>query len=419
MPPAIRSDQADLNVDRPIRTVGVVGAGTMGSGIAQLALEAGHTVLLHDVDRAAVDGAITRIRHGLARRAARLDLDADAIDDWVDGRLGGVAAAEDLDELARRSDLVIEAAHEDLVTKRALFAKLDRAARPEAILATNTSALSIAAIAEATAHPERVAGLHFFNPAPLMRLVEVVRAPATDPAVADLLANLMNAWDRTPVRSADVPGFIVNRVNRPYTLEPLAALEAGEVMVAAVDRAARAAGYPMGPFELMDLIGLDVNLAVATALHDAAVAAGDPLAERFRPSGLQARMVASGRLGRKSGGGFSTDRATDSTAASAAISPTDLDRDPAAPLDPEAVAVIERTTLTIIDEAYRALGDGIADAADIDVALRLGAGHPLGPFERVERLGGPTAVLVRLEALADRGPRFVPAPALIEAARPG
>jgi 3-hydroxybutyryl-CoA dehydrogenase len=399
-------------VDGPIRTVGVVGAGTMGSGIAQLALEAGHTVLLHDVDRAAVDGAITRIRHGLARRAARLDLDADAIDDWVEGRLAGVAAANGLDRLARRSDLVVEAALEDLETKRALFAELDRDARPATILATNTSALSVAAIAAATTRPERVAGLHFFNPAPLMRLVEVVATPATDPEVTDALAMLMTAWDRTPVRSADAPGFIVNRVNRPFTLEPLAALEAGEVMVAAVDRAARAASYPMGPFELIDLIGLDVNLAVTTALYDAAIAADDPLAERFRPSALLARMVASGRLGRKSGGGFGAGSATTGTRALAADG--DLD----APLDPEAVDVIDRTTLAIIDEAYRALGDGVADVPDIDVALRLGAGHPLGPFERADRLGGAVAVLARLEALRDRGPRFVPAPVLLDVARP-
>ena len=209
-----------------------------------------------------------------------------------------------LDDLARASQLVIEAAVEDLPTKRSIFAVLDGAAPPGTILATNTSALSVAAIAAATRRPELVAGLHFFNPAPLMRLVEVVGTPATSEATIGRLEALMQQWGRTSVRSADAPGFIVNRVNRAFTLEPLAALEADEATIEAIDLAARTAGYPMGPFELMDLIGLDVNLAVSAALHAAALAAGDPLADRFRPSALQARFVAAGRLGRKTGSGF-------------------------------------------------------------------------------------------------------------------
>jgi 3-hydroxybutyryl-CoA dehydrogenase len=377
----------------------------MGSGIAQLALEAGHRVGLHDVDPVAVDGAITRIRSGLARRAARLDLDADAIDDWVDGRMEGLAPAAGFADLARASDLVVEAAAEDLAIKQGIFAALDRAAPPATIFATNTSALSVWAIGAATARPDRVAGIHFFNPAPVMRLVEVVGSRATDPFVVDRLIALMEAWGRTPVRVADAPGFIVNRVNRAFTLEPLAAYEAGEATVRDLDRAARAAGYPMGPFELMDLIGLDVNLAVTTALHDAALAAGDPLADRFRPSALQARLVAAGQLGRKSGGGFhGSDPATGSREG--------LDGPPGA----AATATIDRTDLAIIDEAYRVIGDGVATAGDVDLALRLGAGHPLGPFERVEGLGGASVVLERISALADHGPRFVPAPALVAAA---
>jgi 3-hydroxybutyryl-CoA dehydrogenase len=386
-------------VEEPIRSVGVVGAGTMGSGIAQLALEAGHDVALYDADPATGDVAIRRIRDGLSRRAARLDLDADAIEDWVEGRIARLRVVAGLDDLAGHSEVVIEAAIEDLPTKRSIFSVLDEAAPHETILATNTSALSVSAIGASTRRPALVAGLHFFNPAPLMRLVEVVGAPATSESTIARLESLMRRWDRTPVRSADAPGFIVNRVNRAFTLEPLAALEAGEATVEAIDLATRAAGYPMGPFELMDLIGLDVNLAVSTALYDAAVAAGDPLADRFRPSALQARLVAAGLLGRKTRSGFY-------------------------PIDPQAgrptgtadaaAAVVERTEIAIIDEAYRALGDGVATAPDIDLALRLGASHPMGPFERATLMGGPATVLERLGIYAGRGPRFAPAPAILD-----
>ncbi len=194
-------------------------------------------------------------------------------------------------------------------------------------------------------------------------------------------------------------------MNRPFTLEALAELEAGGSTADAMDRAFRAAGYPMGPFELMDLIGLDVNLAVARALHAAALAAGDPLADRFKPSALQERLVAAGRLGRKTGAGFYEGGRPDLGAA-----------DAPAHQDDTASAVVERVELAIIDEAYRALGERVATEADIDTALRLGAGHPLGPFERAARMGGPVAVLERLTRLAGRGPRFVPAPALVASA---
>ena len=386
--------------------VGVVGAGTMGAGIAQLALEAGHEVTLQDVDPEAFHRARARVRDGLARRAARLDLDPDSTEAWVDGRAARLHPGAALDDLAGCS-IVVEAAREDLATKRELFRALDALAAPGAILATNTSALSIAAIAATRPHiRQRVLGLHFFNPAPVMPLVEVVIAPGTAPDVADRAVALMEAWGKVAIRCTDTPGFIVNRVNRPFTLEPLAALEAGEASAAAIDRAARHDGYPMGPFELLDLIGLDVNLAVSTAIHEAAVAAGDPLAARFRPSGLQAELVRAGRLGRKSGGGFLALEPAMKEGVGPDLAP-----------DPAATAVIERTTIAIVDEAYRALGDGVATAADIDLALRLGAGHPIGPFERVDQMGGPPIVLERLRRLADRGPRFAPAPALLAAGR--
>ena len=284
--------------------IGIVGAGTMGAGIAQVALEAGHEVVLYDVDEQALEHGVERVRVGLGRRAAKLELDADSIDEWVDGRLANLRTAVTLDAVATAADIAIEAAIEDLDLKRTIFGALDREAPPDAILATNTSALSVAAIAVATSRPEHVLGLHFFNPAPLMPLVEVVRGPETDGDSVERAVALMERWGKTPVVAADAPGFIVNRVNRPFTLEALAMLEAGEATVPEIDGAVRSAGYPMGPFELMDLTGIDVTLAATRGIHDGFEGRGDPLADRFRPSETQEQLVEAGRLGRKAGAGF-------------------------------------------------------------------------------------------------------------------
>jgi 3-hydroxybutyryl-CoA dehydrogenase len=410
----------------PVELIGVVGTGTMGAGIAQLALEAGHEVLIHDVDPAAIERGRGRIRAGLERRARRLDLDPDTAEAWVDGRLSRLRAAATLDILTDSDPgLVIEAVLEDLAAKRAILRALDAGTWAEAILATNTSALSVEAIARATVEPARVLGLHFFNPAPVMPLVEVVVAPSTDPAVAERATVLMVAWGKVPVRCADTPGFIVNRVNRPFTLEALAILAAGDGTVESIDGAVRDGGYPMGPFELMDLVGIDINLAAAMGIFEGARSAGDPLAERFRPSPLQERLVAAGRLGRKTGEGFyryapdgqaigpasgiSPRRAPSPTATEPTSTPLPE------PLSSPVSAIAERISIAIVNEAYRALGAGVATVADIDLALRLGAGHPVGPFERANGLGGPAGVLDGLWRYALDGPRFEPAPALVAA----
>lgn len=351
--------------------VGIVGAGTMGAGIGQVALEAGCKVVLYDVDEAAVEHGRERIRDGLMRRASKLDLDRDGREAWVAARLDRVRHVPTLVGLADEAELVVESAIEDLALKRTIFRTLDAVAEPDVILATNTSALSIAEIAEATTVPDRVIGLHFFNPAPIMALVEVVAPPLTDPAVVARAVATVTAWGKTPVVCADRPGFIVNRVNRPFTIEALRILETGAASVSEIDEALRADGFPMGPFELMDLTGIDVSLAAATGVWDGL---GRP--DRLRPSPIQERLVAAGDLGRKTGQGFY--RYADGR-------PIGEAERPATPAPNEHLAptqIRERILDAIAEEARLAADEGVAPPRTIDLALRLGAGHPRGPFER-------------------------------------
>jgi 3-hydroxybutyryl-CoA dehydrogenase len=391
--------------------VGIVGAGTMGAGIAQLALEAGWDVALHDPAPGAIERARGRIHDGLRRRAARLGADADGIDDWANGRLANLAAVASPSDAAIDAHLVIEAAVEDLDTKRALFAELDRAAGPDVILATNTSALSVSRIAEgARLAPDRVVGMHFFNPAPVMELVEVVAGRGSAAWAVERAAAIAAGWGKTPIRSADVPGFIVNRVNRPFTLEALRLLRSGLGTVASIDEAMVAAGFPMGPFTLMDLIGIDVNLAAARGLFE-----GFERAARFRPSPIQEELVAAHQLGRKTDLGFYRYRHGKRLEPAPRFARPERGVPGTALLDAESIA--ERVILAIVNEAYRALGDGVAPADDIDRAMRLGAGHPTGPFEWA-RLRGLHEVALSLDALAeDDADTFRPALALLREAR--
>jgi 3-hydroxybutyryl-CoA dehydrogenase len=384
--------------------VGVVGAGTMGAGICQVALEAGHEVVVHDVDPTALDAGLARIRAGLERRAAGLGLDADSTDEWVDGRLAGLREADTLDAVAAEADVVIEAALEDLELKQTIFERLDGSSGPDALLATNTSALSIDAVAQATSHPDRVLGLHFFNPAPVMKLVEVVTAPRTRPDAAAVATQLVTSWGKTAVQCADAPGFIVNRVNRPFTLEALRILDAGDAPVEQIDLAVVDAGFPMGPFALMDLVGIEVNLAAARSLYERF--GHEP---RFQPSPTQERLVEEERLGRKAGVGFydygADGRSVGVSREFAGHPVVDGTTDE---------EIVDRIVMGVINEAYYALGEAVADRHDIDLALRLGAGHPRGPFERVADLGGSQAVRERLVRLSAKlGSRFAPAPALL------
>lgn len=275
--------------------VAVIGAGTMGAGIAQLAAQAGHPVLLCDSVPGAAEKAATRLGEVFARLAAKGKMsEAEAA-----AAARRVAPVANLKHLAPAA-LVIEAMVEDLAAKKALFAELESIVAPEAIIATNTSSFSITALADGLKRPERLAGMHFFNPAPIMALVEIVRGDATAPAVAETLFATATRWGKTPVRARSTPGFIVNRVARPFYAEALALLEEGAADPATVDAVLRdMGGFRMGPFELMDLIGHDVNFAVTSAVFEGF--GRDP---RFAPSRAQRDLVAAGRLGRKSGRGF-------------------------------------------------------------------------------------------------------------------
>ena len=279
----------------PTHPVGVIGGGTMGAGIAQVALLAGHRVLVHDADPTVAKRAVDAITGRLDRLVAKGKLEPWARA-WAVDRL---AVAETVAHLAPCA-LVIEAVTESLAVKRAVFAAVETAVSAETVLATNTSSLSVTAIAAELARPERLVGLHFFNPAPLLPLVEVVSGLATAPAVADLAYNTVQAWGKVPVRTRSTPGFIVNRIARPFYGEALRACEENVADPATLDAVFReSGGFPMGPLELVDLIGLDVNLAVSESVW--AAFGQDP---RYAPSPVQREYVAAGWLGRKTGRGF-------------------------------------------------------------------------------------------------------------------
>ncbi len=274
--------------------IGVVGAGVMGAGIAQVAAAAGRPVRLFD-DK---PGLAAQAKDNLGPTLARLVEKGKMTETDRAALLARIEVCADMTGLAP-AKIIIEAVVEDLAVKRALFAGLEKLVAPGAVLATNTSSLLIEDIAAGLTRPERFAGLHFFNPAPLMPLVEVIAGKATNPAVIDGLVALTRGWGKTPVRCQSSPGFIVNRGARPFYAEPLRFLEEGGTDAATVDALLRATGFRMGPLELIDLIGLDINLAATRSIY---AATGNDA--RYEPSRLVGQLVEAGRLGRKSGGGF-------------------------------------------------------------------------------------------------------------------
>jgi 3-hydroxybutyryl-CoA dehydrogenase len=275
--------------------IAVLGAGTMGAGIAQVAAQAGFSTLVYDVKQEFIEAGLNRVKTFLKGSRERGRLSAEQEQEILDR----FSTSTKLDD-CKGSALVIEAAPEKLDLKRDIFKQLDAICTPDTLLASNTSSFSVTAIAASTQHQERVLGLHFFNPPPLMALVEVIQGDRTSAATIERATELMRAIGKTPARAKDTPGFIVNRVARPFYNEGLRILGDGDASVETIDRVMKEAGnFRMGPFELMDLIGNDINFAATESLYRSFFE--DP---RFRPSPIQQRMVMGGNLGRKSGRGF-------------------------------------------------------------------------------------------------------------------
>ncbi|HEX2071461.1 MAG TPA: 3-hydroxyacyl-CoA dehydrogenase NAD-binding domain-containing protein [Thermoleophilaceae bacterium] len=442
-----------------VRRLGVVGAGTMGAGIAQLGCAAGLETVLHDPVEEALAKGEAGVRKGLARWAEKGRIDAGA------ERL--LSTAGSVEGLAG-CDLVIEAAPERLELKRELFGDLSRICGEGAVLATNTSSIPVTALASAAQWPESVVGMHFFNPPPLMRLLEVIRADQTGDRAVEVAREVGAAMGKDVILAADGPGFLVNRCGRPFYAEALRCLQERIATHDAIDRIYRlGGGYRMGPFELMDLVGIDTGLEVAQSFTE--LSFGEP---RWRPNPIQARMVAAGRLGRKAGRGYydysaepyrpqdppAPDGGEDfrslaedaglvdcSTKALGARAATGYSLQPGAGLvelcgdrDPEVEGlarraglhcewvgdapglVLGRVVCQLVNEAAFAIGEGVGSAEDVDAGLMLGLNHPRGPVEWSRRLG-LDQVVATLEGLWShyREERYRPAPLLTRAAARG
>jgi 3-hydroxybutyryl-CoA dehydrogenase len=362
--------------------IGIVGAGAMGSGIAQVAAAAGHPVVLADANAGAVQRARSGIRASLDKLAEKGKLEpeiADAIFNRIsfhDEVLGA-----DL-KTYRDCGVVIEAVVENLAVKRMLFVALASAVAPSAILASNTSSLSIASIAIACANAERVVGIHFFNPAPILPLVEIVPWLGTSPAVTTSARSLIDSWGKTTVLAADTPGFIVNRVARPFYGESLRIYDEGIADFATIDWAMKEfGGFRMGPFELMDFIGNDVNFAVTSTMFESSF--WEP---RYRPSLTQKRLTDAGRFGRKSGVGYYR-----YDTAAKMPEPT-RDRVLGA-------RIFERVLAMLINEAADAAFYRVASVQDIDTAMKKGVNYPKGLLAWSDELGASWAFdrLVKLQ----------------------
>ncbi|HYY09953.1 MAG TPA: 3-hydroxyacyl-CoA dehydrogenase [Kineosporiaceae bacterium] len=376
----------------PDDDVAVIGAGTMGAGIAEVAARAGHRVRLHD---ARPDAALRAVE-GLRRRVER-DVSRGRLDEATAAQvLSRVTVAAAIDELAGCA-LVVEAVVEDLAVKQQLLRAVEdvtgQGVGREVVLASNTSSLSITAVGAGLARPGLLVGLHFFNPAPRMALVEVVRGDATDPKVVETATELVRDWGKTPVQCSSTPGFVVNRVARPYYGEAQRLAERGAATPATIDAVLReAGGFPMGPFQLTDLVGQDVNLAVSTSVWEQTY--HDP---RYAPTQFQRRLVDAGRLGRKSGRGVyayaSDGTPLDATPATEPARPApevvelvEYDFGPMTPfLDRVAAAGVEVRHVTLDDEevmeelpGLRLPGGGLLRVTDGSTARSWGLEAPEG-----------------------------------------
>lgn len=335
--------------------IGIIGSGAMGAGIAQVALMGGEHVALFDTN----EEALLRAKNGLEMQFSKLIEKGKLTEEKRAELLSQVSFVRYMNELSD-CDWVIEAIVEDLAVKKAVFAELDALLPKTSILATNTSSLSVTAIASACKHPERVWGIHFFNPAFLMPLVEIIPALQTDKIRLNEIQTKISSWGKTPVVTKDLPGFIVNRLARPFYSEALRIYDEGLATFSEIDEAMRALGFKMGPFELMDLIGNDVNYAVTESVF-----AANYFNPRYTPSTTQKRHVEAGWFGRKSKRGFYSyeEGSVNSTEKLSILSQDEIGM---------------RILCMLINEAYEALRTGLASAEDLDLAMTKGVNYPKG-----------------------------------------
>jgi 3-hydroxybutyryl-CoA dehydrogenase len=400
-------------------SVGVIGAGLMGSGIAQLAASHGCTVVLSDVSEEVVRKGVSGIAKALDRQVEKNKLST-AERDQIIGRIQIATSPADF----RSSDLVIEAVAEKLDIKLGALGAVKRHVGPQTVFASNTSSLSISQIGEGLGEARRVVGMHFFNPAPIMPLVEIIQGKQSDPSNVERVAEIARGWGKTVVHAKDTPGFVVNRVARGYYLESLRMLGEGIAGVEEIDRIMRdLGGFRMGPFELMDLVGIDVNYSVSESVWQQL---GKPA--RLMPNPIQADLYQKGELGRKSKRGF---YAYDSEPPAAIVKLPHKELS----LAPEVAEAVQRfsvaaaakpgTTLqsyvfarpliAILNEAAFTFDDGVATKADIDTAMRLGTNYPRGPWAWIDKIGVANSrrLLQALNSSVGDG-RFAPAKSLSE-----
>ncbi len=351
--------------------VGVIGAGAMGSGIAEVAATYGHRVVLFDTQQASIDKGLAGIEKNLARNVEKSRI-TDAVRREIRTRISPVVGDSAEGGLGALADcgLVIEAIVENLNIKRSLFATLEEIVEPDAVLATNTSSLSVTAIGSACKRPGRVLGVHFFNPPTLLRLVEIVPGLATDGAITDRVQSLIDAWGKSTVRASDTPGFIVNRIARPFYGEALRIYEEGIADMPTIDWAMRdLGGFKMGPFELMDFIGNDINLAATKSVYEATF-----YDSRFKPTLTQQQLSDAGFLGQKTGRGYYD-------YSSGAVRPEPTKNEDLGDL------IFRRILSMLINQAADALYYRVASAQDIDRAMTLGVNYPKGLLAWADEVG--------------------------------
>jgi 3-hydroxybutyryl-CoA dehydrogenase len=342
--------------------IGIIGSGTMGSGIAQVAATAGCKVKIYDTNRAALDKAKMALEKVLSRLIEKGRIDTSE-KDRIQSNMSYVDTLKDLAD----SDLTIEAIVENLNIKKKVFSELEQYVADDCIIASNTSSLSIASIAASLQKPQRCIGIHFFNPAPLMQLVEVIPAIQTSKAVLETSVKMISDWKKTVAVAKDTPGFIVNRVARPFYGESLRIYEEGIADFATIDWSLKTlGGFRMGPFELMDFIGNDVNYTVTETVFAAFYF--DP---RYKPSFTQKRFAEAGYLGRKSGKGYYDYYENGKIIGSLDVTSSEVERS-------LAESIFNRVLVMLINEAADALFLNIASAEDIDNAMTKGVNYPKG-----------------------------------------